>query len=454
MSSSIFVVEKMKNKEVWLNAVKHTGCALVWFIAGVLLSATVFGDGFAWHFVLCAAMPLLWLRTPTRVRAWLLSFGYYLGAAHDVPAGSTVFFGFEAQALGIVLWLAASLVLSLPWAVFWTRFDLNPDETPIGCKQGLQQKIIRLSLALLFVTIPPIGVFGWANPVMGFAWFPFFTGSGFLGIVLGIIITAVIAQQLANYRTGYVAVVYRALTVLMFALLFMFNSCPSKDAFNKMAEDCLGARGVYTELGRPYSGSAGMKYDAQQLKEFLHKYVKVTDKDKIIVLPETIAGTIDEAKHGAITDFIRMSGNDNLIVFIGGQKILKDGSGRYENGIYCYTASGGVVGRGNYNYIQRFPVPISMWLPFGGEGTCAADWFGSSILRIGEQRAACLLCFEHVLAFPLLQSFARLKNRPTMILAVANKWWSRNTGIPAIQDQSVLTWARLFGVPVLTAENK
>ena len=430
-------------------ALKNTSLAFAWFIGGFVLAAAVFGDGYAWHFILCAAVPLLWFKAPTRIRAWLFALGYYLGAAHDVPAGSAVFFGFEAPVLGIVLWLTASLTLSLPWAVFWTKFNLAADGTPIGYKEAIFKKAFRLSLALLFVTIPPLGAWGWANPIMGFAWLPFFTGTGFIGIILGILITSALGDLLIRLKTQPFGkrLVYGALVVTVFIMLFMFGHSPSKEAFNKMTYDLLGIRTIYTEEGKPYSGSE-RNYGAEQLNAYLIKHVKVTDKDKIIILPETVAGNIDDKKSEMITRFIRSTKRDDLTIYIGGQKIHDNGS--YENGMYCYTAAGYVIGA---NYIQRYPVPVSMWLPFVTNGTCIADWFSQRNIRIGDKKAACLICFEHVLAMPVLLSFATF-DKPDMILATANKWWSKGTGIPAIQDQSVLSWARLFGVPVITAENR
>jgi len=43
---------------------------------------------------------------------------------------------------------------------------------------------------------------------------------------------------------------------------------------------------------------------------------------------------------------------------------------------------------------------------------------------------------------------------PTAIVAPGNGWWTAGTSIVAIQNASVLAWAKLFGMPVVTAFNR
>lgn len=42
---------------------------------------------------------------------------------------------------------------------------------------------------------------------------------------------------------------------------------------------------------------------------------------------------------------------------------------------------------------------------------------------------------------------------PTVIVATGNGWWTEGTSIVAIQKASVIAWAKLFGLPVVTAFN-
>jgi apolipoprotein N-acyltransferase len=69
---------------------------------------------------------------------------------------------------------------------------------------------------------------------------------------------------------------------------------------------------------------------------------------------------------------------------------------------------------------------------------------------VGGQRAAILICYEQLLAWPVLRSALE---RPTMLIAVSNEAWTTGTTIPNGQHACVCAWARLFGIPVLSAIN-
>jgi hypothetical protein len=42
---------------------------------------------------------------------------------------------------------------------------------------------------------------------------------------------------------------------------------------------------------------------------------------------------------------------------------------------------------------------------------------------------------------------------PTILLTTSNDYWAKDTRIPAIQQSSAASWARLFHLPVLAATN-
>lgn len=113
--------------------------------------------------------------------------------------------------------------------------------------------------------------------------------------------------------------------------------------------------------------------------------------------------------------------------------------GRREN---VLLARGALSGK----YVQRVPIPLAMW----GRDT-EAHLFGPGTVRIGDERAAVLLCYEQLLVAPVLQSFI---DRPNVLLAASNLYWARGTSIDRIESVCVQAWARLFGVSFLRAVNK
>ncbi|MCL4853792.1 MAG: hypothetical protein KJZ78_20740 [Bryobacteraceae bacterium] len=99
---------------------------------------------------------------------------------------------------------------------------------------------------------------------------------------------------------------------------------------------------------------------------------------------------------------------------------------------------------------QRIPVPGGMWTPFRRDGGFALNLFAPGTADVGGQRIAILICYEQLLVWPILRSAIE---RPTLLIAVSNEVWTANTRIPVIQKSCVRAWARLFGLPVLSAIN-
>ena len=100
-------------------------------------------------------------------------------------------------------------------------------------------------------------------------------------------------------------------------------------------------------------------------------------------------------------------------------------------------------------YLQRQPVPISMWRPFSSDGY-RAHWFENPVLKVGGEKIAPLICYESFLVWPVLESMLFGAGR---IVAIGNYWWSDGKQIPAIQSTVVKSWSRLFAVPSTVAVN-
>jgi apolipoprotein N-acyltransferase len=96
-----------------------------------------------------------------------------------------------------------------------------------------------------------------------------------------------------------------------------------------------------------------------------------------------------------------------------------------------------------------------MWQPwrswFGEPGGARADLFGASVTGIGGRRVAPLVCYEQLLVWPILQSMAQ---KPDLIVAIGNGWWTAGTDITAIQKAVSTAWARLFGLPLVVSFNR
>src|ERR1700676_2482670 len=100
-------------------------------------------------------------------------------------------------------------------------------------------------------------------------------------------------------------------------------------------------------------------------------------------------------------------------------------------------------------YQERIPIPMGMWKPLG-DGGVPLKLFARGTIHIHNENAAVLICYEQVLVWPFLSSAFE---HPTILLTMSNDYWAKNTRIPAIQQSSAASCARLFHLPVLSATN-
>jgi apolipoprotein N-acyltransferase len=75
---------------------------------------------------------------------------------------------------------------------------------------------------------------------------------------------------------------------------------------------------------------------------------------------------------------------------------------------------------------------------------------GPAVIELDRQRLAVLICYEQILAYPVLASMLQ---RPTVLVGISNMYWFSGTTIPHYQGSAIRAWAKLFGVPCLTATN-
>jgi apolipoprotein N-acyltransferase len=98
---------------------------------------------------------------------------------------------------------------------------------------------------------------------------------------------------------------------------------------------------------------------------------------------------------------------------------------------------------------QRIPVPGGMWNPLKPK-SFALNLFDTGVAVVDGERVAVLICYEQLLVWPMLRSAVE---KPALLIAVSNEDWTEGTGIPSVQHACVRAWARLFGLPVITAIN-
>lgn len=347
--------------------------------------------------------PALWSVAGSRVGAALVAAAYFLGASRGLPEGVSIFFGTD-RLLGIALWVTASLVFVGTHAVCWTK------------RRGWRQPC-RYLLANVLVSVPTLGILGWANPITAAG--IMLPGWGWWGLAMTVVL--LMASVTMRLRWPAMAVIG---TLSISASMNWTDPAPP-----------LGWRGIDTSF---VTGREQYADYAQQIATIELVRAAAADGVKVVVLPESAFGiwtpTAEALWSGALA---------NLEVTVIGGAVVLAGDG-YENLMIAVTAEGA-----NVLYRQRMPVPVSMWQPWSSGGA-AADFFGNAVVELNEVRLAVLLCYEQLLVWPVLQSVAM---RPDIMIATGNGWWTGTTSILPIQRAASVAWARLFNIPLAMAYN-
>lgn len=356
----------------------------------------------------CAiAFPVLWSHAPSRLVAAAVSAAYFLAASRGLPQGVANFYGTDPLP-GIALWFAASIAFVAVHTAFWTR-------QPEG------GGAVRYSIAAILMGLPPFGIVGWAHPLTAAG--ALFPGWGWWGMV------AAVAGLLAMTTKWWpVATNVLAGFWLWSAATWTTPSPPA------------GWAGVDLELGQ----SLGRDATLQRQQELLGAVKrKAGEGARVVVLPESALGFWTPT----VERLWRSELRGTPVTVTAGAAMVDDAG--YDNVMIVVSAdASGVI------YRERMPVPVSMWQPWlpwlGESGGARAHFFANPVTEIDGARIAPLICYEQLILWPVLQSAL---HSPAVVVAVGNGWWTKGTSIVAIQKASAEAWARLFGVPLVTAFN-
>ncbi|NTF00076.1 conjugal transfer protein TraB [Agrobacterium tumefaciens] len=362
--------------------------------------------------------PALWAMSPSRLTAVLVSAGYFLAASHGLPRGVANFYAADLWP-GLLLWAAASLSFAGVHAALWKGRPggKSPEEGRTGMSMAA-----RYLVAALLMGLPPFGITGWAHPLTATG--VLFPGWGWWGLVA---MTAGLAMMTSRYWPA---------TAIVLGGLWLWSTatCTSPN----LPE---GWMGVDLEQGESLGRDGSLDYHRDLIATVLSA---ASVKTRFIVLPESALGFWTPTVERVWRQGLRGS----ELTVIAGAAVINPGG--YDNVMVAISAD-----EARILYRQRMPVPVSMWQPWrawtGQGGGARANLFGNPVVRSDGQKLAALICYEQLLLWPVLQS---MLHSPTAIVAPGNGWWTAGTSIVAIQNASVMAWAKLFGLPVVTAFNR
>src|ERR1700687_5809870 len=111
--------------------------------------------------------PLLVYHAKSRKHAYASMFSYYAAASWPLIPGARAFFGVQGTPIiGLFLCLTAAVLLALPWGLLFSR--------------GHGSAVFCVPLCILLTAIPPLGIIGWASPLLSAG--VLFPGSKWFGL--------------------------------------------------------------------------------------------------------------------------------------------------------------------------------------------------------------------------------------------------------------------------------
>jgi apolipoprotein N-acyltransferase len=203
----------------------------------------------------------------------------------------------------------------------------------------------------------------------------------------------------------------------------------------------LGWEGVDTSFDDLQAG-ARCPVAALQVAQWVQERM-LQSRAKVVVFPETIVPRWTAATELFWQQTLAAAETSGKTVLIGAGLPMPD-TDRYENAVI-------ILGRGTREAVlQRIPVPVGMWRPFGKAGV-PLHLTGAGVVWIARRRAAILICYEQLLTWPILVSAGKPCD---VIVGLANDHWVADSPVPLVREAAMISWARLFALPLICASNR
>ncbi|MDE2343975.1 MAG: hypothetical protein KGL63_11415 [Betaproteobacteria bacterium] len=367
-------------------------------------------------------IPLAWSRCRTRSAAGLWVLALYLAGAREEPfAVARVMSGWGLKG-GFLVWVLHALSLALPWVAGW-----------IAPEGNARRRQIHLLAILALQALPPFGFWGWLHPFTLGGWL--FPGWGPWGLAA---VTGTLLALAGDNRR-----------LLLFAALLSATA----NLNHVMPRTPAGWLAVDTNLPR-MEADVGSRFERQQhlmalLQQTLDEYGKSGVPARVLVLPEEIAGPWTAAEAWWWQPLVNQLHRLNITLVLGAQQPTSQG---LRNGALLFTPMG------EFWQLARQPIPLAEWRFWEGPpsgwrtGITGLPW-SNGLVQIQGRRVLLSFCFEDLLALPVLATMG-LSQRPEILVSMANLWWAGGLNEPEVQRLTVEGWARLWGIPLVRAENQ
>lgn len=406
------------------------------------------------------AMPVACLIPRSRKSAFRNALGYYsAGLWPMIPSAQRYLGQSSSTSTAILMWLCSSMLLALPWTLAWTA------DSRVGY-------LWRVPLANLAYVVPPLAIIGFITPLSGAGYL--FPGAGWTGLAATAFFPGLILS-LGRHTSGAARTSISVAVMAVIALGVAAQvSAPAR------MQSPAGWEAIDTNLG-------DLSQPSQEFRAMQAIQQRVaTSSARVLIFPESVVPRWSEAS----AEFWRQT----LIECRARGQVLAIGAGlpsssstdrranearvgQYDFASAIETLRAGArhprppqiasrtaeddaqtdsyentllfLGAQSSAFYQRVPVPVGMWHPLGLGGV-PVHLNGPAVIKLGHERLAIVICYEQILVFPILASMLQ---RPSVLVGISNMYWFSGTTVPRYQASAIRGWAKLFGVPCLTATN-
>lgn len=350
---------------------------------------------------------------------------YFISAIRSVPAFYPIFYAGSTPFSGLPLWLGWGVCLALPWILArHLDFSRTWGEIPV-C----------LLIGYLPSFFPPLWFLGAGSPL-----FPagiLFPGLGFWGLLLLVVSQGTLLAYFKTHSIFFLPV---------FLLLVLISGISHRFIHEKSLPSGWMAIDTSNEPRPLLQRPPWEKRVANRVLTSLDSGARV------VLLPEGIASFWTKDAVGRISlpypwNVVDREARDRGVTVLIGSEIPRDSGGHVWDDDLVAMGEGGIR-----VFPARQPIPVAGWNPFSKIHHEPAHWGKSGMIRIDGQRAYLSICFEDLLIGAHVE--AMLFGHTEVILSADNLWFSKGTSDRGFQSESIRSFGRLFGIPVLRAVNQ
>lgn len=363
-------------------------------------------------------LPLATGNARTRGQVFALMLGYFSAGSTALPGVVSVFFHGSAGA-----WLAIGAPAALA-AVLAAPFLLV---TPAA--SWLWRAASYLA-ALVLLTVPPVGMLAWMNPLLvAGTLFPSTAG-------IGLIATALLLAGIAA-APRHVAATLVVLSTLLGGLATRIVAPP---------QTLPGVIALNTAMG-PGRSAQDESNDTRRIAAAIGAAL-ATPGAKAIVLPESIISSYRLVDDAILFDVGRQAARQGVDVVFGATLLTDVNATAWRDAV---MGTGTLAENGSPTLVgePRLLMPVGNW-HLGLPGGATPHPFATDRGDLAGWPVAWSVCFEdtELWSHPFL-----LFGQPKAMVSMRNDWALKGTFSLTIQRRSAQQLARLAGVPLVVAEN-